>query len=355
MRMWTVNTWLIVICVLVFVVDSFLPPQFVRMELTPREGMAAELAQLDESVLRYGTPQPLVVNPRTRRVVMAKVPVYWESPGGPRIVADLRVQEMPFLQKYLHFSTARALVSFSSTYGLVGFEFWRFIGFQFLHGGMVHLLFNMIGLFFLGPLVERYLGGKRYLAFYLLCGIFGALLYMVLNLAGYAATLIWGGSVAIPGLLFSSPTTPLIGASAGVFGVIMAGAYLAPNATVLLFFFLPMRLKTLAYVLVVVALWTLITGGQNAGGEAGHLGGALAGFYFIRHPRHLHGFFDVIGRVDPTSHHYRHRRSGRRVTGPGPPGRDVVDRILDKVHREGIRSLSTKEKRILEEASRSDR
>ena len=128
----------------------------------------------------------------------------------------------PF-KKYLHFSTENAI------YGL---HYWRLIGFQFIHAGFAHLLFNMIGLYFFGPLVEQYLGGKRYLAFYLLCGIFGALLYLILNLGG---TIMSG--VAIPGFLINDTLTPLVGASAGVFGILLAGAFLAPNIKVLVLLF----------------------------------------------------------------------------------------------------------------------
>ena len=97
---------------------------------------------------------------------------------------------------------------------------WRLIGFQFLHADMLHLMFNMIALYFFGPLIEGVLGGKRYLAFYLLCGIAGGLMYLLLNLAGY----VWVdslGFVEVPGLLFNAAGTPLIGASAGVFGVLV--------------------------------------------------------------------------------------------------------------------------------------
>ena len=80
---------------------------------------------------------------------------------------------------------------------------------------------DSLGLFFFGPMAERYLGSKRYVAFYLLCGIFGAVMYLLLNLGGFIATSVLERSVPI--LLVNSPWTPLIGASAGVFGVIMAG------------------------------------------------------------------------------------------------------------------------------------
>jgi membrane associated rhomboid family serine protease len=222
---------------------------------------------------------------------------------------------------------------------------WRLIGFQFLHANSMHLLFNMVALFFFGPMVERYLGAKRYLAFYLLCGICGALLYLALNLLGYVVALFTHGPVAIPWLLFNSPYQPLVGASAGIFGVLMAGAYLAPNEMVALFFVLPMRLVTLAYGLVILAVVTVAFGGPNAGGEAGHLGGAAAGFYFIRHPHHLHGFFDFLGWVDPTSHHYRRGRGARGGRG------SEVDRVLAKVTATGLDSLSEREKRILREAA----
>lgn len=231
----------------------------------------------------------------------------------------------------------------STDHAIWGLQYWRFIGFQFLHADLKHLIFNMIGLYFFGPLVEQYLGGKRYLAFYLLCGIFGAVLYLILNLGGFVV----GHNV--PVLLFSDTATPLIGASAGVFGVLLAGAFLAPNVTVLLFFIIPMKLKTLAYVIVGIALFTVIFGkeGDNAGGEAAHLGGAAAGWYFIRHPHHLNGFFDFLGKADPTSEHFalRHKDSSQQD----------IDRILDKIHHKGLQSLTSKEKKILHDASRKRR
>jgi membrane associated rhomboid family serine protease len=341
MSMWSANTWLIVACVAVFVVDGFLPARWVPMRTQP---LVETQQPIDKSALEGGAVHVQVADPRTGEAVV----VAQDLLLGGQPVARQWFQRMQPLESYLHFSSQR---------GFFDIGFWRLIGFQFLHASFAHLLFNMIGLYFFGPMVERYLGSKRYLAFYLLCGICGALMYALLNVAG-AAGMLFGLTKPIPGLLFNDLYTPLVGASAGVFGVIMAGAFLAPNATVLLFFVLPMKLRTVAYGLVVIALYTLITGGQNAGGEAGHLGGALAGFYFIRHPRHLHGFFDVLGRIDPTSHHYRHGkgpagpRAGPRVSGrAAAPSREEVDRILDKVHESGLSSLTDREKRILREAS----
>ena len=349
MRMWSVNTWIIVICIAVFVLDGFMPRRWVVTDIP--EWTDDKAAQIAPSQILKGKIQ-VTLKDRRGTPILGRQPLFVPSQmGEARVVGYRQARSMPLLQSFLHFSTER---------GFFKIEFWRLIGFQFLHASLGHIFFNMLGLYFFGPMVERYLGSKRYLAFYLLCGIFGALMYVALNLGGYAGHELFSWS-KIPGLLFDDISTPLIGASAGVYGVLMAGAFLAPNATVLLFFILPMRLKTLAYAIVIIAFVTVVFGGQNAGGEAGHLGGAIAGFYFIRHPHHLHGFFDFLGRIDPTSHHYRTKglaargraaaKGAQAAFGRTGADRVEIDRILDKIHTKGIHSLTAKEKRILREAS----
>lgn len=336
LRMLSINTWLIVLCVAVFVINDLWPTH--KYKPIPVSSDIPFAVQVQLGTSRY---QPgIMLNKNT-------VPIFdlaqRDVLGNPTFVGNVYYADSPPLYAWLHFSTFTAIK---------GIEFWRFIGFQFLHANHIHLLVNMIGLFFFGPIVERYLGSKRYLAFYLLCGIFGAVLFVFLNLLGVTATIVGGEGLKIPGLLFNSTFTPLVGASAGIFGVLMAGAFLMPRAEVLFFFLIPMQMRTLAYVLVAIALFSLITDRPNAGGEAGHLGGALAGFYFIRRPHHLHGFFDFLGRVDPTSHHYRRTRAAPRHRYAAPMRVEEVDRILDKINREGLHSLTDEEKRILGEASR---
>lgn len=333
---WSVTTWLIVVCAAVFVLDGCLP----RSRVMVRNDLDAipELRDLRPENFAYG-PVERLNQFEERRVVVLK---QTGQPVGVQVF-----QLVPPLKKWLQFTTSQALIYYSPSTGLEGGQFWRFVGFQFLHANMAHLLFNMLGLYFFGPVVERYLGGKRFLAFYLLCGVCGAFLYLLLNAGGVLASNLFGPDFRIPGLLFHNPWTPLVGASAGVFGVLMAGAFLIPNATVLLFFILPMRLATLAYALVAVALFTILMEGRNAGGEAAHLGGAIAGYYFIRRPHHLHGFFDLLGRVDPTSSTFRAGRGGAR-----PSDQREVDRILEKIGREGLGGLTERERRTLRNASR---
>ena len=104
-----------------------------------------------------------------------------------------------------------------------------------------------------------------------------------------------------------------------------------------------------------LAIFTILRDGPNAGGEAGHLGGALAGAYFIRRPHHLHGFFDFLGKVDPTSERFRFRAAKAKAKIPSNRGRandEEVDRILDKISQKGLHSLTPKEKEILNRASK---
>jgi len=252
-----------------------------------------------------------------------------------------------------HFSTARALffVVAGAQGGSVhfGLEVWRFVTFQFLHANFNHVFFNMIALFFFGGMVESYLGRSRYLAFYLVCGVFGAVMYVLLNLLGQIP-----GAQNLPFVLINNPTTPLVGASAGVYGVLLACAFIAPNAQILLFFILPMRLATAVYLFLGIAFFSLYLGAQNAGGEAAHLGGAIAGAYFIRHTHLLRDFFDFFGKRAPSGK----KRRGSRASGRSraePVDESEVDRILSKVATQGLHSLSDKEKRILRRATESRR
>jgi membrane associated rhomboid family serine protease len=165
---------------------------------------------------------------------------------------------------------------FSLSTAIGNLEIWRFITFQFLHANVMHLAFNMFALFFFGPFIESFLGRRRFLAFYLLCGVGGPIAYLVLLTTK---------------VLVVSPATPMIGASASIFGVLIAAARIAPNTVVLIYGVFPMQLKTLAWVLLAIAAFTVLrygnTGQHNAGGEAAHLGGAAVGWLLIHNPHWL--------------------------------------------------------------------
>jgi len=266
------------------------------------------------------------------------------------------------LSRFGNFNTADAFFFIANTTAgpqtIFGLQFWRFVTFQFLHAGLLHIFFNMLALWIFGPLVEARMGFKRYAAFYLVCGVFGAIMYLVLNLAGT----VFFPNTHIPGLLFHNPHTPLVGASAGVFGVLMAAAYYRPNdQIVLLFPPIPLKIRTFAYGYVVIAALSLLLGAPNAGGEAAHIGGAIAGYFFVRRSHLLHDFFDVFGRTPPPPDSPRARRRAekgerlRKAARAGGPSDAEIDRILAKVATEGLQSLTPAEKRTLERASQDKR
>lgn len=233
-----------------------------------------------------------------------------------------------------------------STYQLVPrLQFWRLITFQFLHASFMHVAMNMLGLWVFGGMVERHLGPRKYAAFYLVCGIFGGVMYVVLNGLGYAAYKLWNLQSA-PLLLNNNPDMHLVGASAGVFGVIMACAFVAPNAMIQMIFPpISLRMKVMAYCYVGIAAFNLIIGGQNAGGDAAHIGGAIAGYFFIRRSHLLHDFFDVLNDSRKAGHAKRKPRGGDR------PDQAELDRILAKIRAEGMGALTEKEKATLRSAT----
>lgn len=253
-----------------------------------------------------------------------------------------------WLHQYGHFSTAKAFFEAMPGGGTrLTMEVWRFITFQFLHdpNSIWHVGLNMFGLYIFGRTVEQYLGSKKYLAFYLVCGIFGALLYLFLNLLGQIG-------INLPGVLVSDSRTPLVGASAGVFGVILACAYIAPNTVVQLIFPpIPLKMKFFAYGYVALATFNLLMGGNNAGGDAAHLGGAAAGFFFIRRSHLLTDFFDIFNNSNkPRDGSGKRSGSSKRARGAGPDQAEI-DRILAKVSDKGLASLSDREKKALRDAS----
>lgn len=355
LRALSFNTWLIIANVAVFVLANILVANTytaVRHGRVYDEGVRpiqTRDARADAPIQQFRTTtpgRPLFYRTVYGPDVDGAGNIRRDPAGNPVLVPigkDI-FEQMPLALALGHFSTGKVLM---------GLEVWRLITFQFLHRDLVHLLFNMLGLWFVGGMVEQYLGFKRYAAFYLVCGIFGALMYLLLNLI---ANLLPEGA-QVPGLLFNDVFTPLIGASAGVFGVLMAAAFIAPTATVYVLFAIPMRLRTAVYLFTFLAALNLLRGGGNAGGDAAHIGGAIAGFFFIRRAHLLHDFFDVFRRTPAPS---ASRRAASPATGPGwggwltgrrAPDTAEVDRILAKVATQGLASLSDAEKRTLRQAS----
>ena len=238
-----------------------------------------------------------------------------------------------------------AVGCFTVEKGIMGFQIWRFITFQFLHVDFGHLLFNSIAIYFFGAFVEQQLRSRAFLAFYLLCGGAGALGYAVL--------------VSIN----SDPDIGVVGASGGIFGILAVAALIAPDMRVqLLFPPVTLTMRLLAIIMLAWGAFVVLSGGRNAGGEAGHLGGALAGFLMWKIPM-LRQFLQNLARSQGGASRKRggfgiritkEKKSYTRKLGPKIKDRGgdaaAVDRILDKINEHGLQSLTEEERRLLSDS-----
>ena len=150
------------------------------------------------------------------------------------------------------------------------YEVWRFVSYMFLHGGGMHLLFNMLALWFFGPRLESRWGTKGFLNFYFFCGIGAALVHTIFTLALSSVS---GGI---------NPAIPLIGASGAIYGILLAYALYWPNQVVYLNFFIPVKIKYLVIIFGVLEFLGTISGSMGDVSHITHLGGLLAAFIYLK-------------------------------------------------------------------------
>ena len=149
-----------------------------------------------------------------------------------------------------------------------GFYPWQLITYSFLHGSMLHLFFNMLALWMFGSDIERVFGQRRYLTFYFCCVLTAALVQLVV------AT------------LSGPPAYPTVGASGGVFGILLAFALYFPRRIIVLII-PPVPMPAWLFVIVygVIELYLGVTGSQAGVAHFAHLGGMLGGFLTIQYWR----------------------------------------------------------------------
>jgi membrane associated rhomboid family serine protease len=202
---------------------------------------------------------------------------------------------------------------------------WTIVTYMFLHGGLTHILFNMIGLYFFGPRVEGQLGSPRFITLYLISGIAGAMLSF-----------------------FLAPQFPIIGASAAIYGVMLAYAMFWPYDEILLWFVIPIQIRWLVIGVTAISLFSGFGGSSDGTAHFAHLGGFAGAFLYMRWLESRRGMvrfkkaavtkvpdrtLSNWSKVDPKSVH--------------EVNRDEVNRILDKINATGIGSLTPQEKVFL--------
>lgn len=248
------------------------------------------------------------------------------------------------------------------------FEPWQLVTYNFMHtsgglGGLLHIGFNMLWLFWIGREFERMHGSEQFWSVYLVTGVSGGLMCLLLQ-------------PLFPNIT-GSGVVPVVGASASVLGVIMMVAILYPYKQIRLLFFGVVRLLYIVVgFLIIDALLMLSTSGTAV---AAHWGGALAGFLYAKRQRGELGLPSFTGRTRGSrstrssspalldrlkgwlgvGREGTNARSGPATSSDGAPANRSnnrsaeVDRILDKISEHGYESLSDEEKKTLHDASQS--
>jgi membrane associated rhomboid family serine protease len=231
--------------------------------------------------------------------------------------------KLPYLEQFLALSAD----------GLRRGFLWQPLTYMFLHYDIWHILVNMLFLWFFGKEVEYFIGPKHVTRLYLGAGIAGAALWLLFNFNSAASVL---------------------GASAAVLGCVIAFATLFPDrdVTLLVFFVLPvtLRAKYLALIVIAFDIVPLLHGTATSVAHLAHLGGAAFGYVYIKQlgygttPRWLLWLQDITGRMKPRPLPTPRNMSSEEFI------REQVDPILDKIAREGMQSLTRRERKILESA-----
>ncbi|MDX8341505.1 rhomboid family intramembrane serine protease [Draconibacterium sp. IB214405] len=223
---------------------------------------------------------------------------------------------------------------------------WTPITYMFLHQGFIHLLFNMLGLYWFGQLFLYHFEGNKLLSVYLMGGLWGAFLYII-------------AYNFIP--VFDSAYGLLLGASASIFAILVAVAFYDPNREIHLFFIGRFPLKYVAAFYVLLSVIGISS--SNPGGNIAHLGGAFWGWFYIYQLRKGKdmgaGLVKLLDKLGEFLSGLFKPKSKMKITYKKPPRddheynrqkhvqQDEINRILDKIAKSGYDSLSKKEKELL--------
>lgn len=247
-------------------------------------------------------------------------------------------------QAYLHTGVQRLLALWPSDVLGRGY-LWQLLTFQLLHGGPLHLLFNLLGVWFFGRAVEAVHGPARMVQMFFLCGLAGGLLQVLISLI-------------IPGW-----NAPVVGASAGTMGFLAAFCLLEPGGTVILYF-VPVQARIVLFISLGISLFFSLVPIDPGMAHPAHLGGLLTGMAILRYGYPNLGWFQgwFQRQKDPKASSGGARSASwalekvtpARSRGATPSGQDFIskeiDPILDKISTHGFQSLTEEERKTLEAA-----
>ena len=259
------------------------------------------------------------------------------------------------------------------------FHIYQFVTYMFLHGGFTHILFNMFALWMFGSVIERVWGPKKFLFYYICCGI-GAgftqelvqyITYSMEDIAAYQYVNAGGVQMTTDAYINLWTT---IGASGAVYGILLAFGMLFPNERLFIIPFpFPIKAKWLIVGYIAIELFSAMSGPGDGVAHMAHLGGMLFGFLLIRYWQKYpdssssfgrsrgQEFFDNLKRK--YDEHQNHQQMKAEHTDPRwesdaeynarqRKNQEEIDAILDKIRKSGYDSLTKEEKKKLFDQSR---
>lgn len=218
---------------------------------------------------------------------------------------------------------------FALTPALVSqFWVWQLLTYSFLHADFFHLLFNMLALWMFGSELENYWNSEIFLKLYLFSCLLGGVVTYIVNF--------WWGQGTV------------LGASGGIYGLLIAYAMIWPNREILFMMIFPLKAKY--FVMILMLMIAFSQGGRIA--HMAHAGGALGGFLFIRYFSIFKNHFSF----DFSLSRYLQKRKFQKYQEEMELQRnskEKVDELLEKISKTGIKSLTKKEKKFLNDASQN--
>ena len=257
------------------------------------------------------------------------------------------------------------------------FRVYQFLTYMFLHGSFTHILFNMFALWMFGSVIERVWGPKKFLFYYIVCGVGAGIVqelvqygsYMAQGLAAYQYVNMGGAQISMDSYINMWTT---IGASGAVYGILLAFGMIFPNERLFIIPFpFPIKAKWLIVGYIVIELFSAMSGPGDGVAHMAHLGGMLFGFLLIRYWRkhpdssqrfgrsYGQEFFDNLRRkyeerqrsqhmhAEQTRWEEQRRETDEEYNERQRKNQEEVDAILDKIRKSGYDSLTKEEKQKL--------
>jgi membrane associated rhomboid family serine protease len=204
------------------------------------------------------------------------------------------------------------------------FWVWQIFTYAFLHGGFWHLFFNMFALWMFAPHIESYWGTRTFLKYYALCVVGAALTQVIV-----------------------APSSVVVGASGGIYGLLLAFGLLFPDSVIFLFFVFPLRAIQATLVITIMTLMSALQAGGDRIAYLAHLGGLATGFLYFKLPVWWETLRSKVGQRRPVRFEVVEPESRQDSLAK------EVDRILEKISKQGVGSLTEKEHETMRQYSRS--